>query len=152
MSVCPDGHNSVSAATQLAQHCCLTRSEVSLRVHRPAAAPLPPHSLPPDWRSLDKLRELRIIHEAAWAAELEVWNGEPWGGFTWGTASLSTLTSLTKLQLSSNAILPGKSQHGLRACKPSCKRPQNVVRLCAWIPEENGHLFSIVGTVSCIRA
>ncbi|KAI7838740.1 hypothetical protein COHA_007536 [Chlorella ohadii] len=82
------------------------RSEVSLRVHRPAAAPLPPHSLPPDWRSLDKLRELRIIHEAAWAAELEVWNGEPWGGFTWGTASLSTLTSLTKLQLSSNAILP----------------------------------------------
>ncbi len=88
--------------------------------HCPAAAPLPPHSLPPDWSSLCSLAELRIMHDAWWAAEAQVWDGNQWGGFSWGAGSLSSLTSLTKLQLSNEAILPGETQTASAVKASSC--------------------------------
>ena len=82
---------------------------------------MPPCSLPPDWSSLSKPAELRIMHDAWWAAELHVSDGESWGGFSWGTASLSSLTSLIKLQLSKEAILPGETQMASTVRAGSCR-------------------------------
>lgn len=72
---------------------------------------LPPcpllRSLPPDWHTLHKMRELCVINGEHWAAELQDTDGRLWGGFDWGSASLSALSSLTWLQLSEDAVLPG---------------------------------------------
>ena len=82
---------------------------------------LPPRlacSLPPDWRELAGLRNLLVYHDAAWANdrrhnEIDAWE---WGGFTWGSGSLSGLTALTRLVLSTEAVLPGESCFALLQC------------------------------------